>query len=76
MSLNDATFDKEMKIHSYKLTVRKKKIKIKKYQAQWNWTWSQLMKKLKLKSDECLWYTRNFKDDSILADAEKYETFK
>jgi len=34
------------------------------------------MKKLRLKSDEHLWYTRNFKDDSILADAEKYETFK
>ncbi len=34
------------------------------------------MKKLRLKSDEHLWYTRNFKDDSILADAEKYKTFK
>ena len=34
------------------------------------------MKELKLKSDERLWYTRNFKDNLILADAEKYETFK
>ncbi len=34
------------------------------------------MKKLRLKSDERLWYTRNSKDDSILANAEKYETFK
>ena len=34
------------------------------------------MKKLRLKSDKHLWYTRNSKDDSILADAEKYETFK
>ncbi len=51
-------------------------MKIKKYQAQWNWTWSQLMKKLRLKSDEHLWYTRNSKDDSILANAEKYEMFK
>ncbi len=34
------------------------------------------MKKLKLMSDEHLWYIRNSKDDSILADAEKYETFK
>ena len=34
------------------------------------------MNKLRLKSDERLWYTRNFKDDSILADAEKYKTFK
>ncbi len=34
------------------------------------------MKKLRLKSDERLWYTRNSKNDSILADAEKYETFK
>ncbi len=34
------------------------------------------MKKLRLKSDKRLWYTRNSKNDSILADAEKYETFK
>ncbi len=34
------------------------------------------MKKLRLKSDERLWYTRNSKDDSILANAEKYKTFK
>ncbi len=34
------------------------------------------MKKLKLKSDEHLWYTRNFKDDLILADTEKYKMFK
>ncbi len=34
------------------------------------------MKKLRLKSDERLWYTRNSKDNSILADAEKYKTFK
>ncbi len=34
------------------------------------------MKKLRLKSDKRLWYTRNSKDDSILADAEKYKTFK
>jgi len=34
------------------------------------------MKKLTLKSDEHLRYTRNFKDDLILADAEKYEMFK
>jgi hypothetical protein len=76
LNLNDATFNKEMKIHLYKLTVRKKKIKIKNYQIQWNWTWSQLMKKLMLKSDEHLWYTRNSKNDSILADAKKYEIFK
>ncbi len=51
-------------------------MKIKKYQTQWNWTWSQLMKKLRLKSDEHLWYIRNSKNDLILADAEKYEMFK
>ncbi len=56
--------------------LRKKKMKIKKYQTQWNWTWSQLMKKLRLKSDEHLWYTRNSKDSLILADSKKYETFK
>ncbi len=34
------------------------------------------MKKLRLKSDEHLWYIRNSKNDLILADAEKYEMFK
>ncbi len=34
------------------------------------------MKKLKLKSDEHLWYTKIFKDDSILTNAKKYEMFK
>ncbi len=36
LSLNDVTFNEEMKIRLYKLTVRKNKMKVKKYQAQWN----------------------------------------